>query len=147
MKSKKSLIDDCPYESHAYVDKETGEQKAVPVKCIAKSNPLYQEFRLRQFVANLRIYQRQKEIDGILRVDVDVTDEFIATVDDQVKLFDWLNDCQNISQEALFVKYFKIKKPRGKDVPLPYRWNYVEDKTYPCNETRGKMLEFLEKPA
>lgn len=145
LKSKKSLIDDCPYESHTYVDKETGEQKTAPVKCIAKSNPLYQEFRLWQFVANLRIYQRQKEIDGILRVDVDVTDEFIATVDDQVKLFDWLSDCQNINQEALLVKYFKIKKPRGRDVPLPYRWNYVEDKTYPCNETRGKMLECLEK--
>lgn len=145
LKSKKSLIDDCPYESHAYVDKVTGEQKTIPVKCVAKSNPLYQEFRLWQFVANLRIYQRQKEIDGILRVDVDVTDEFIATVDDRVKLFYWLNDRQDINQEALLVQYFKIKKPRGKDVALPYRWNYVEDKTYPCNETRGKMLEYLEK--
>ena len=54
LKSKKSLISNCPYESH--FDKEGNEH---PVKCIAKSNPLFQEFRLWQFVQNLRIYQRE----------------------------------------------------------------------------------------
>ena len=145
LKSKKSLIDDCPYESHVYTDLVTGERKTVSVKCVAKSNPFYQEFRLWQFVSNLKIYQRKKVTDGVLRMDVDVTDEFLVTTDDRVKLFEWLNDRQDISQEILFGKYLNIKKPRGKDAQWPYRWNYVEDKVYPCNDTRGQMLKYLEK--
>lgn len=135
LKSKKSLISDCPYES--YNDK-------YPVKCIAKSNPLFQEFRLWQFVQNLKIYQREKEIDSKLHADVDVTSEFLESEDDYVKLFDWLNDRASIKQDTLLNSYFKIKKEKGKDV-YPYRWNYVEDKEYPCNETRAVILGGLAK--
>lgn len=151
LKSKKSLISDCPYESH--FDKDGNEH---PVKCIAKSNPLFQEFRLWQFVQNLRIYQRERVVSdgqldlfgnvlaGRLQTDVDVTDEFLKTEDDYVKLFDWLNDRASIKQDTLLNSYFKFKKEKGKDV-YPYRWNYVEDKEYPCNETRAAMLGGLLK--
>ena len=145
LKSKKSLIDDCPYESHAYTDKETGERKTAAVKCAARSNPVFQEFRLWQFISNLRIFQREKEVGGLLRTDVDVTDEFISSTDDVIKLFGWLNDRENITQDTLFGSYFKIRKPKGKDTQYPYRWNYVEDKAYPCNETRGLMLKHLDR--
>ena len=144
LKSKKSLIDDCPYETHTYMDKTTGEMKTAGVKCVAKSNPLYQEFRLWQFVANLRIYERMKKVDGVLRTDVDVTDEFLGTTDDRVRLFEWLNDRKDVTQEVLFGTFFGKKKPKGKDSVFPYRWNYV-DKAYPCNETRGEMIKCLEK--
>ena len=151
LKSKKSLISDCPYESH--FDKDGNEH---PVKCIAKSNPLFQEFRLWQFVQNLRIYQRERIVSdgqldlfgnqsaGKLQTDVDVTDEFLKSEDDYVKLIDWLNDRASIKQDTLLNSYFKIKKEKGKDL-YPYRWNYVEDKDYPCNETRATMLGGLLK--
>ena len=151
LKSKKSLISDCPCESH--FDKDGNEH---PVKCIAKSNPLFQEFRLWQFVQNLRIYQRERVVSdgqldlfgnvlaGRLQTDVDVTDEFLKTEDDYVKLFDWLNDRASIKQDTLLNSYFKFKKEKGKDV-YPYRWNYVEDKEYPCNKTRAAMLDGLLK--
>ena len=151
LKSKKSLISDCPYESH--FDKDGNEH---PVKCIAKSNPLFQEFRLWQFVQNLRIYQRERTVGGgqldlfgnvsagQLQTDVDVTDEFLKTEDDYVKLFDWLNDRASVKQDTLLNSYFKVKKEKGKDL-YPYRWNYVEDKDYPCNETRATMLGGLTK--
>ena len=151
LKSKKSLISDCPYESH--FDKDGNEY---PIKCIAKSNPLFQEFRLWQFVHNLRIYQRERTISdgqldlfgnvssGKLQTDVDVTDELLKTEDDYVALFDWLNNRATIKQDTLLNSYFKIKKEKGKD-NYPYRWNYVEDKEYPCNETRAEILKGLEK--
>lgn len=139
LKSKKSLISDCPYESH--FDKDGNEH---PVKCIAKSNPLFQEFRLWQFVQNLRIYQREKNVDGKLQTDVDVTNELLKTEEDYVKLFDWLNDRASIKQDTLLNSYFKFKKEKGKD-QYPYRWNYVVDKDYPCNETRATMLGGLTK--
>jgi len=151
LKSKKSLIDNCPYESHK--DKEGN---IFSVKCIAKSNPYFQEFRLWQFVQNLKIYQRErktndgqqshfsKESEGKLQIDVDVTSEFIKDENDLVKLFDWLNDRAVIKQDTLLNSYFKIKKEKGKD-KYPYRWNYVEDKEYPCNETRAAILTALNK--
>lgn len=136
LKSKKSLIDDCPYEENACVDKETGEIKRYPVKCIAKSHPLFQEFRLWQFITNLRIYKK----DAVR--DVDVTNEFLKTEEDYVALFNWLNDKKEIKQDA-FLKYpsFGLKKTSIEN----YRWNYVEDKSYPCNETRSLLLSYLEK--
>ena len=139
LKSKKSLISDCPYETRYDAD---GNEH--PVKCIAKSNPLFQEFRLWQFVQNLRLFEREKEIDGRLQTDVDVTNEFLKTEDDYVNLFDWLNDRASIKQDTLLNSYFKIKKQKGKE-QYPYRWNYVEDKEYPCNETRAAILSGLTK--
>jgi CRISPR-associated endonuclease Csn1 len=151
LKSKKSLISDCPYESH--FDKDGNEH---PIKCIAKSNPLFQEFRLWQFIQYLKIYQREKivtdgQLDlfgnqntGKLQTDVDVTNEFLKSEDDYVKLFEWLNDRASIKQDTLLNSYFKIKKEKGKD-QYPYRWNYVEDKDYPCNDTRASMLSGLAK--
>lgn len=139
LKSKKSLISDCPYESH--FDKDGNEHS---LKCIAKSNPLFQEFRLWQFVQNLRIYQREKNVDGKLQTDVDVTNELLKTEEDYVKLFDWLDDRSSIKQDTLLNSYFKFKKEKGKD-QYPYRWNYVEDKEYPCNKTRAAILAKLNK--
>lgn len=143
LKSKKSQIDNCPYEERIFIDSKTGEKKKVPVKCIAKSNPLFQEFRLWQFIHNLRIYQREKEINGKLLTDVDITNECLKSEEDYVKLFDWLNDRESIEQEELLKHLFNTKKSKNKE--NPYRWNYVEDKVYPCNETRAIILKGLSK--
>lgn len=141
LKSKKSLIDNCPYESHEYVDRSSGEIHSVGVKCIAKSHPLFQEFRLWQFIDNIRLYEKEKTVDGRLQFDVDVTADFLKTPDDYVALFTWLNDRKEIKQ-ATFLKYppFGLKKNADR-----YRWNYVEDKAYPCNETRALMIHALTK--
>ena len=143
LKSKKSLIDNCPYETRFYIDKE-GERKPVPLKCVAKSHPRFQEFRLWQFVANLRIYAREKQVNGRLQTDVDVTHEFLQSPQDYERLFNYLNGLGSIKQDTLLTKYFKIRKEKGAK-QLPYRWNYVEDKEYPCNETRGLILSRLKK--
>lgn len=142
LKSKKSLIANCRFESVKYKgkDKEDGDiEIRQPLKCIAKSHPLFQEFRLWQFIQNLKIYERERMVDGKLKLDVDVTRDFLKSEDDYVALFDWLNDRKDIKQDTLLTSYFKIKKNRSED-KLPYRWNYVEDKEYPCNETRSQFL-------
>ena len=135
LKTKKSLIADCPYEEHVGIDKATGEERKYGVKCIAKSHPLYQEFRLWQFLSNLRIYKKG------LANDVDVTHDLLKTEEDYVALFDWLNEKKSINQKS-FLKYpvFGLKKDADY-----YRWNYVEDKDYPCNETRTQILAYLSK--
>jgi len=139
LKSKKSLISDCKFESRTYI--KAGKKETEPLKCIAKSHPLFQEFRLWQFVQNLRIYEKEKEVDGKLQPDVEVTNEFLKSKEDWINLFDWLNNRKEIDQKA-FLKYpvFNLKKNSEK-----YRWNYVEDKIYPSNETRSLMANRLDK--
>ncbi len=142
LKSQKGLIDDCPYESHVYRDKKDGSLHRTPLKCISKSHPLFQEFRLWHFLSFLRIYQRERMIDGSLKLDVDVTNEFLQNEDDYVKLFDWLNGRKEIDQKTILAyKPFGLKK----NEQPKYRWNYVEDKSYPCNETRADMISRLSK--
>jgi Uncharacterized protein conserved in bacteria len=130
LKSKKSEIANCPYEHYQFVNKNTGEIVKQPIKVIPKSHPIYQEFRLWQFISNLRVIQKEKNENGKLKTDVDVTDEFINTAEKRCKLYEQLNVRKDINNNQ-FVKLI------CKENASLYRWNYVEDaKTYPCNETR-----------
>ncbi|MFE3849331.1 type II CRISPR RNA-guided endonuclease Cas9 [Flavobacterium sp. LB3P45] len=140
LKSKTSLISDCSLEFSPIKNKKgtlvkdvNGQQVLKPLKCIAKSNPIFQEFRLLQFVKNLKIYK--KEIVD----DIDVTIDYLKTEEDIVELFDWLNDKAEISQKQ-FLAYPKFKLKQDK-----FRWNFVEDKIYPCNETRNQFLNAVAK--
>lgn len=138
LKSKKSLIANCPYEVRTYV--KEGQKLVSPIKCIAKSNPLFQEFRLWQFLHNLRIYSRDEVVNSKQETDVDVTERFLPDEVAWVALFEWLNERKEVDLKA-FLKYpnFGLKKDVSK-----YRWNYVEEKLYPCNETRGTILVKLK---
>lgn len=151
LKSKKSLIDECPYEGHTYIIKETGEEKHVGVKCIARSHPLYQEFRLWQFVGNLRIFQRERyAANGVLQTDVDVTDELL-TPEKREEIFNILSGLKEVNQKSFLTKCLGVKTKRVKNgeeaQPLPYYWNYSQEetKTYPCCSTRAAILAALAK--
>ncbi|MBQ0057973.1 MAG: type II CRISPR RNA-guided endonuclease Cas9 [Bacteroidales bacterium] len=136
LKSKKSLISECPYESHEYVNKDSGEVKTKHVKCIAKSNPYFQEFRIRQFIQNLKIY----DTTGLR--EQDVTSQYINATSD---LYQWLSERKSVTEESLIKDFLKIKKPKGKDSKYPIRWNYVQDKEYPMGETRSAILKAFDK--
>lgn len=139
LKSKKSLISDCPLEERIYVG--TDGRKVSHIKCAPKSNPYFQEFRLWQFLSSLRILKREEKINGSLKENVDVTAEFIPDNNALAELFCWLNDKEQIDQKAL-LSYLSHQR---KNIEKEYRWNYVESKKYPANETRGSMLKALKK--
>src|SRR5690606_31259637 len=93
-----------------------------------------------QWIQNLVIYRKDD--------DVNVTNEFLATQDDWEELLDFLNSKKEIDQKQL-IEFLLKRKLAIKKVPKgeaeKYRWNYVEDKTYPCNETRYLIQSRLEK--
>jgi len=140
LKSKVSQISDCPFESRSFL--KEGKHEISALKCIAKSHPLFQEFRLLQFIKNLKIYQKT------FQEDIDVTDRFLNTDSAYTLLFNWLNDKFEINQESL-IKYLlstsNLKGAALKNEIARYRWNYIEDKTYPGNETRGSFLQKIAK--
>lgn len=143
LKSKKSQISNCRFEKRIAVDKKTGITKDIPVKGIAKSNPLFEEFRLWQFLSNLKIYKREAYVNDKVVTNHDVTTEMLPDQESWANLYTWLSLRKDITQEQ-FLKYpaFKLKKD-FKD----YRWNYPDenDKIYPCMKLRYDLLEALFK--
>lgn len=137
LKSKKSLIADCPYEVRVYKNKKDNSIITEPLKCVAKSHPLFQEFRLWQFIQNLRIYKREEKVEGVLKTNYDITAEYLNNEDAITNLFEFLNQKKEIGQKEL-LKHFKLKD-------TDYRWNYVEDKKYPCNTTYASLLSRIKK--
>ena len=138
LKTKKHLIDECPYEFHLHVDpKNPSEKKKSYLKCAPKSSPLFQEFRLWQFISNIRMYR----LDDSGAKEREVTSELLKSHEDYANLFRWLNDKETISQKQFF-KYpgFKLGKESES-----YSWNYSDSQNYVCNETRAFMLKLIKK--
>lgn len=128
LKSKKSLITDCKFENRKYI--KDGIEQHETLKCIPKSHPLFQEFRLWQWIKNLHIFEREND-------NFPITEQLLKSEDDYVNLFDFLNNRKDIEQKAL-LKYFKLNEKT-------HRWNFVEDKAYPSNETRTLIVSKLSK--
>ncbi len=127
LKSQKSLISNCTFEFKKY--NVGNEEKIKYLKAIPKSHPLYQEFRLWQWIYNLRVYRKDD--------DQDVTNDYLNDPEKYADLFEFLSNRKEIDQKAL-LKYFKLKEST-------HRWNFVEDKKYPCFETRTLISTRLEK--
>jgi CRISPR-associated endonuclease Csn1 len=149
LKSKKSTISSCAYETRTFKKiikaKDLNgnvENKEIQVtegiKAIPKSNPLFQEFRLWQFLSNLRIYKKD------IKDDIDITSDLITNEDEWIKLFDFLNFKKEIDQKQM-LEYLVKQKVISKIEKENYRWNYVEDKKYPANETRAQFASRLKK--
>ncbi|MEO9022586.1 MAG: type II CRISPR RNA-guided endonuclease Cas9 [Ginsengibacter sp.] len=127
LKSKKSSIGNCSLEFRKY--KINGDEKIEYLKAIPKSHPLYQEFRLWQWMYNLSIHKRDD--------DTNVTDEFLKNIEDYETLFKFLNSRKEVEQKTL-LRHFKLNEKI-------YRWNFVEDKKYPCNQTKTQFITRLSK--
>lgn len=149
LKSQKSNISGCQYEKRPMKDKdgnllkdENGKTITNPIPAVPKSHPLFQEFRLWQFLRNLKILQKQATIDGKPKVNYDITNTILQTEEDWVNLFDFLNDKKDVNQKQILT-HLKFNKNELNN----YRWNYVEDdsKKYPANETRAQFLSRLKK--
>lgn len=135
LKPQKSLIADCKFEYAKY--QKDGEEIKKPLKCIAKSNPFFQEFRLWHFIKNLRIFQKDTVNEqGEKLVNLDVTDDKL-TLSTKERLFEKLNERKEISQSALL-------RLLGLDV-AQYAWNYEESHVEPCNETRYDFVRRLKR--
>ncbi|WPO91732.1 type II CRISPR RNA-guided endonuclease Cas9 [Chryseobacterium sp. HR92] len=128
LRSQKSSISNCTLEFRKYKD-ENGAEHTQYLKAIPKSNPYYQEFRLWQWIFNLNLYKKDN--------DENVIKEFLTTTQDIENLFEFLNNRKEIDQKAL-LKHFKLSDKT-------HRWNFVEDKKYPCNETKTMIATRLEK--
>lgn len=128
LKSKKSLINECPCEFHTYRTKD-GEEKREYLKCISKSHPIYEEFRLWQWVENLHIYR--DDANGISKNDC--TAELITN---KAELVEWLLTQKEVSEKSMLT-HLAGKQSKG------LSWNFVADKKYPAAPTTATLTNIL----
>ena len=126
LRKQKSTIANCTLESRSYIDKDSHTRKEASLKVCPKSNPYYQEFRVLQWLQNLKIYK--------IESDQEVTHEFIKTLEDKQQLFDFLMAQKEIDCEELLKYFLSLTYPNAKEKALKselkkwkdtYRWNYV----------------------
>ncbi|WP_202946869.1 type II CRISPR RNA-guided endonuclease Cas9 [Nitritalea halalkaliphila] len=144
LKSQKSSIANCPLEKR-YYEKE-GEQVELPQKVTSKSHPLFQEFRLLQWLANLRILRKAD--------NKDVTAAFIRSWEEKEQLLHYLSSVEKISNDIVLKFLLGLHGFKGKALQAEvqkYRWNYVfdsetnESKEYPGNTTRADFMARLNR--
>lgn len=144
LRSQKSTVGNCSLEFKTF--KKDGIEIKVPYKVAPKSHPLFQEFRLLQWVSSLRIIRKSD--------DSDVTREFLGTQDKTKQLLDYLMTQSEIDCSKLMTFLLTQEGYKGKELKSEvgkFRWNYVydsetgESKTYPGNSTRAEFLKRLGK--
>ncbi len=146
LKSQKHTIGNCSLEYREF--ERNGLKTKEFLKTVSRSHPLFQEFRLWQWIQNLKIYEKL--------ADIDVTDKFLSSEEDYEKLFEFLWNRKEVDHKALLEYLVKTKfeylKPKQVSTKAKdYRWNYVydevkdESKNYPCGETFSMIKNRLEK--
>lgn len=142
LKSQKSLITKCSFETRKYKDPETGEMKTVFINGMPKSHPLYQEFRIWQLAHNIQIQKKEVEVNGKTKLNVNVTNEFIQSDEDFTNFFDFLYNKADLTQKQLVAYFIKDKKEQAL-----YGWNYLDnDKVkLDCNQIRPMLQAKLSK--
>jgi CRISPR-associated endonuclease Csn1 len=128
LKSQKDKIADCPLEKRYY--KTEQGIKSESLKVCPKSHPVFQEFRIWQWLSNLRIIDRLEETDVTSSI---LQQEIIEN------LFEFLIQKKEIKQKDI-LRILKLKETQ-------FRWNYPEDKSYPMNETFWLIKTRTEKIA
>lgn len=147
LKSQKSTIAECAFEFKEFAkldDNGTPIKVKSYLKGIAKSHPLYQEFRVWQWMHNLRIYYRNEETD--------VTSHFLSSTKDRELLFEFLMSKKEVNHtnvlEYLVSPAINEAYPDAKPKVLAglikkeiakYRWNYVFDDANEKEDDKSKM--------
>ena len=139
LKSKKSLIADCVYEKENFerTDEKTGKTYKNSLKAIHKANPLYQEFRLWQFIKRLKIIKREDIVNEQIKINLDVSSQLL-TSELKEELYSFLNDKENVTEKDILG--FLNKKHKDLDIKVEnYKWNITSEKE-PCNSTRYNFI-------
>ncbi|MDF1698016.1 MAG: HNH endonuclease domain-containing protein [Saprospiraceae bacterium] len=136
LKSKKHLISNCKFESYKYKNKKN-EIVEKPIKSLPKSHPMYQEFRIWEYIHNLKVYKlEERDSEGILRSEVDKTEEILPW-----KMKATLFDLFDIKKELSHTQILKALKCN----PSDFKLNYEEGTKLKGNELKYAISKCLSK--
>ena len=98
LKSQKHSIAECRYEKGRF--SKEGKEFFKGYKVAPKSSPEFQEFRIWQDIHNIRILEKEKQIDGKIHIEYDVTKDFIS-IETKEKLFELFDKSYEVSESAI----------------------------------------------
>lgn len=129
LKSQKSSIGNCRFEKKNYIlkDKKNKEYE-IFLKVAPVSHPLFQVFRIWKTIHNIRVIELQKTVNGKIKADVDVTEEYINH-ETKSMLFSEFDKRDKIKAGTILSSILKLSKSR-------FRLNYTDDTEFPGNETK-----------
>lgn len=138
LKSKKSSISDCRFEYKNQIDLSTG--KLYTLKVAPVSSPVFQEFRIWQTIANIKILQRTfHSAYGGTELDKDVSENYLSLETKEI-LFDLFDRKEKIKQkDILQLLKLDIK------THVVNLYNLNEEKELPGNETKFLIRKFFKK--
>lgn len=144
LKSQKGLLANCQYETKSYKTKAK-EEKIIGVKVTSKSSPCFQEFRIWQTIHNIKIIQKETIINGKLKLNFDVTAEYLTT-ENKESLFELFDSSAEVSHDNI-LKLFGFKKDRieNGEKTFAYKLNYPDDKNFLGNETKALFRKVFRK--
>ncbi|MBX2920754.1 MAG: hypothetical protein KF746_01080 [Chitinophagaceae bacterium] len=146
LKSQKNSISECRYEKRKGIDGEF-----YGLKCVPRSSPLFQEFRIWQDIHNIKILKREEKVDGKTKLDINVTALYI---DDFVKekLFDWFQSKAIVSEKDILNLIKEIKTENDiaisdkKDDEHSHRINlFANRESLKGNETLSRYRSVFKK--
>lgn len=148
LKSQKGSISECRYEKRIGKEKnENGEYIKTGIyglKCTPKSSPLFQEFRIWKDIHNIRILQREQIINGITKIDVDVT-KFYLNDNNKDALFDLFDSNEEITEKKIFDKLNELN-PGVRLNEEQFRINlFANRKSLKGNETKEEFRKIFRK--
>ncbi|GAB4451136.1 MAG: hypothetical protein OHK0036_11130 [Bacteroidia bacterium] len=155
LKSQKNSISECRYEKHIGIEKDDKgnyiKTGVYGLKCVPKSSPLFQEFRIWQDIHNIRILKREEVIDNKTKLDVDYSNKYI-TDEVKVKLFELFNEKTSIS-ELDILKLIAESHPENdiviskkKETPHSHRINlFTNRESLKGNETKARYKSVFKK--
>ncbi|MFQ5445684.1 MAG: type II CRISPR RNA-guided endonuclease Cas9 [Saprospiraceae bacterium] len=130
LKSQKNLIGGCQFETRIFKDKE-GNWKEQPVKVAPRSHPLFQEFKIRQQLANLIVSNIQlANEEGFNRMG-----ERFLTAQERNEAFHFLNNCKRVKARKFIKNVLHLN-------PNDFHINYEE---LEGNDTRSKIISAFER--
>ncbi|MBX3240827.1 MAG: hypothetical protein KIT80_22950 [Chitinophagaceae bacterium] len=146
LKSQKNSISECRYEKRKGIDGEW-----YGLKCIPRSSPLFQEFRIWQDIHNIKILKREEKNDGKTKLDIDVSALYISKIVKE-KLFELFNSKASISEKDILALIKERNEQNDivisdkKDGEHSHRINlFVNRETLKGNETLSRYRSVFNK--
>ncbi|WP_207513170.1 type II CRISPR RNA-guided endonuclease Cas9 [Longitalea luteola] len=137
LKSKISTIGDCRFEKKSVWLKDAKGNDVQPaLKVIPASAPLFQEFRIWKTIHTLKIFVKEKKINGELKTDVDETAIYLTSAVKE-SLFYFFDNREEVELKDI-LKFLKLSSET-------HYINYPDNTRFKGNTTKSQFRKLFNR--